>query len=242
MNKYMSKLLFLAGVVAVAYALFLWYPIYKAVKKSVSLIDRALPYQQTPTEATMHILVAGDSTGVGVGVEDIQDSIAGRIGKDFPQATIENISKSSSTLRDLLLSLGRAGDGEYNLVVLQIGANDITRFNSYTDIRNTLVEVLERASTLGQRVLVLTAGNVGSSPVFRWPLSSIISHRTRVVRSIFLEEVAKRPNVTYVDLFQERKDDVFLTDAARYFANDYFHPSGDGYGVWYMKIKPLLVP
>ncbi len=55
-----------------------------------------------------------------------------------------------------------------------------------------------------------------------------------------MAEVLKHPSTMYVDLFRERKDEIFNTDIPRYYAPDLFHPSGDGYGVWYSSLKALL--
>jgi lysophospholipase L1-like esterase len=125
-------------------------------------------------------------------------------------------------------------------VLLQIGANDITGRTPYDEIRSTLKRVLAQADTLSTKVVVMTAGNVGLAPAFKWPLSSYMTHRTREVRKIFMEEVAKHPNASYVDLFKERKDEIFNTDIPRYYAPDLFHPSADGYGVWFEQLKKKL--
>jgi len=41
-------------------------------------------------------------------------------------------------------------------------------------------------------------------------------------------------------LFKVAEEDIFLTDVDKYYASDYFHPSGDGYGIWYKDIKNKL--
>lgn len=51
---------------------------------------------------------------------------------------------------------------------------------------------------------------------------------------------AKQYNVTYIDLYEERNKDEFLKDPKKYFAKDMFHPSSDGYGLWYKKFKETL--
>ncbi len=221
------------------YALYVLRSVRRSVRLSAPLIAAAKPYEQRPTTAVMQILIAGDSTAVGVGTKP-EDSIAGRIGKDVPAAAVTNIGVSGLRLAGLKDALASRGENIYDLVVLQIGANDITGRTPYTVIRKTLGDVLQIADGLGKRVVIVTAGNVGASPAFRWPLSVYMTARTRMVRNIFMTEIAKHQNAAYVDLFEERKDDTFSTDIPRYYAADFFHPSAEGYAFWYRKIRPAL--
>ncbi len=56
------------------------------------LVKSALAYEQHPDKPSMRILIAGDSTGVGIGAKVPRNTIAGRLGRDFPHADITNIS------------------------------------------------------------------------------------------------------------------------------------------------------
>lgn len=226
-------------LVVLVYAIFLWNSVRRAIAMSVVIEASTVAYEQRPANSTMRILVAGDSTAVGVGARS-EDSIAGRIGKKYPRAEITNLGVSGLRLAGLKEKLSSRGENTYDLVLLQIGANDITGRTPYAGIRRTLGEVLHVADGLGARVIVMTAGNVGFSPVFRWPLSAYMTARTREVRTIFMSEIAKHPKAYYVDLFEEKKEDTFSKDITRYYAPDFFHPSGEGYGVWYAKL--LAVP
>jgi lysophospholipase L1-like esterase len=233
-------LIFLVAAVVVCYVLWAWNLIRVAIQRSILIEKTTVAYEQQPIGSTVQILVAGDSTAVGVGAKRSEDSVAGRIGKDVPNAAITNKGISGLKLSGLKSKLIELKDARYDLVVLQIGANDITGRTAYTEIRTTLIEVLDMAAVLGKKVVVLTAGNVGTSPAFAWPLNWYMTTRTRVVRRMFIAEIAKYPNTSYVDLFQELRDDDFSKDIERYYAPDFFHPSGDGYGLWYEKIRPVL--
>ncbi len=236
--KFSIILLGLFLACAVLYAFYVWHAVRRSIDISIGIIEKSEAYEQHPAVASSRILVAGDSTAVGVGAEPA-DSVAGRLGKDFPGADITNIGVSGLRLAGLKELLTHQ-KGPYDFVVLQIGANDITGRTPYENIRSELSEVLTLAGGLGKETLVLTAGNVGLSPAFHWPLSAYITARTRAVREIFITEVTKSPNAAYVDLFEEKEDDVFSTDIPRYYALDYFHPSADGYEVWYKKVRSKL--
>ncbi len=224
----------------VLYGFYQWTGIRSAISQSVDMIAHTVPYEQHPPSPNIKILVAGDSTAAGVGAPSAQ-SIAGRLGADLPAADIVNIGVSGIRLAALKENLAMHKDGNYDVLVLQIGANDVTGRTPYEDIRVELSDVLTLANTIASSTVVLTSGNIGLSPVFHFPVSSYLSERTREVRNIFMTEIAKHDNITYVDLFKERKDDVFLTDIKRYYATDLFHPSGEGYGVWYQEVGPRVM-
>lgn len=230
---------FIVGIGAL-YGFFVWHKVERSIEISKPIIAATKPYEQHPASPQLRILIAGDSIGVGVGSIKSGDSLAGRIGQDFPAADITNIAASGARLEGLEKALGAHEHSGYDIVVIVIGGNDITHNTSFADIRNTLQKVMIEAEHKGKRIIVLTAGNVGLCPAFKWPLSSLITYRTREVRKIFIEEIAKHPQASYIDLFNEREDEIFNTDIPRYYAPDLFHPSGDGYGVWYSKLKPLI--
>jgi lysophospholipase L1-like esterase len=230
------KFVILIGPLLVV-VLYFTYPLFHAIRVSKEIQQDAVPYEQHPENATMRILIAGDSTGVGTGATNPSDSIAGRIGKDFPNADITNISENGITLKELKNKLYAQPENVYDLVVLQIGANDITGFTSKRNIQSELEFVLNYAESHASSVVVLTAGNVGLAPVFRFPLSSILTSRTLMVKELFEKEAVNRASVTYVDLFKTAENEVFNTDIDRYYAKDRFHPSGEGYGEWYKDVR-----
>ncbi len=231
----------IAIVGTAGYGFYIWQAVSKSIEISKPLIKEAKAYEQQTSSSSKRILVAGDSTGVGVGAKDPKTSIAGRIGSIFTDANIINISVSGAKLADLEKKLQSVeGTGSFTFILLQIGANDITGHTTYDEVRATLGQILTQTDKLSTKVLVMTAGDVGLTPAFKWPLSSYITHRTKEIRKIFIEEVAKHPNATYVDLFKKRRDEIFNTDIPRYYAPDHFHPSGDGYGVWFEKLRLVL--
>lgn len=233
------KLLIASLVIVGITIIYVSYPIGRAISQHRSM-PAVSPYEQNPENPTMNILVAGDSTGVGTGVTDNRDSIAGRIGRDYPHAQITNISENGLTLAALAKKLTAHTEANYDMVVLQIGANDVVGVRGLGMIAPELRTVLDQAEAKGKRVVLITAGNIGLAPIFRWPLSAYLTKRTLAVRQLFMKEAATRNTVTYVDLFESAETDIFSTDITRYYALDRFHPSGAGYGVWYEKVQQVI--
>ncbi len=233
----MKILLTLTSVLVIG--IFYAYPFYRATKVSMQMEERTTPYEQSPTNPSMKILIAGDSTGVGTGATEAKDSTSGRIGSLYPNAAITNISENGLKLEGLEQKLSSVTD-TYDLIVLQIGANDIVRLTSFKNIEQRAESVLTLAESRTDKVLVLTSGNIGSSPTFRWPLSALMDYRTKKVRGIFISKISNHPKASYVDLYKERKDDEFAKDPQKYYAADKFHPSSDGYAIWFERMKAVL--
>lgn len=209
------------------------------VKKGVALSDATVPFSRISPGAPMRILIAGDSSAVGVGASDPAFSTAGRFGALYPHAEIVNIGVNGLRLAGLDAKLDNLPAGTFDLVVLQIGANDITHRTPSDAVERDLRSVLAKAKKLSEKVLVLHTGDLGRAPI--WPplIGAYISANVRRIRDIYLR-VVPLMGALYVDLYGARIDDIFATDLYRYYAEDLFHLSGDGYGVWFDEIKKVL--
>jgi len=195
-------------------------------------------FERDDPAADLKILFLGDSTAVGTGAKTNSGSVAGYFGQDFPQAKIVNVSRNGLKIGELRRNFPLV-NGHYNLLVLQIGANDILRFTPYKEIEKDLSALVDRARMLAATVVILHSGNVGLAPVFSWPFNVIYTGRSRAVRDIYIR-TARAKGVFYIDLFAEGKADPFTLDIDRYYAPDYLHPSTDGYRQWYEKIRLTL--
>lgn len=253
------KIVIIISASALLWLIWLAYPIYSSARISKGVMAKARAYERhVPAADTtdapknnpaggafepMRILVMGDSTAVGAGAYDPADTTAGRLGSKYPDADIENISRNGMQLAELserVTTLVGTMNRKYDLMLIQIGANDVTHFTALESVRSLLSNIVDEASTHADRVVILSSGNIGLSPVFHFPISAILSKRNRDVRAIYIEEVSKRPNVYYVDLYRDRKDDMFSKDIDRYYAADHFHPTSDGYAVWFEEIEKVI--
>jgi len=83
-------------------------------------------------------------------------------------------------------------------------------------------------------VVTLTA-NIGLAPLFFWPLSRVLSDRTRRVRDLF-RATCRNEGAQFVDFFHEAGADPFSREPRRYFGTDGLHPSADSYRHCYAQI------
>jgi lysophospholipase L1-like esterase len=236
---------FLPVLEVLAIVIFIWgaystYLIYHAISISKNVLETIVPFERHPEKPTMKILVVGDSTAVGTGASTSTDSTAGRLGTTYPTADVTNISENGLKLTGLVTILINLDANHYDLILAQIGANDITGLTPLDSIKEELNKVLKFASSHGTDVIILHSGNIGLSPVFKFPVAEFMTYRTLKVRSIYMNAVTAYPNVHYVDLFKNAQDDIFSTDINKYYAADRFHPSSDGYAVWYEAISKYL--
>lgn len=127
----------------------------------------------------------------------------------------------------------------YEYVIVQIGGNDIVRFSNTKKLRTDIEYVLKEARRISDKVYLMTSGNVGDAPMLPRPFAFLWERQTLIVRDIF-KDVAISSGVTYVDLFMKGDKDPFAEDPSRYYAKDFFHLSGEGYGLWYTELEKVL--
>ncbi len=226
-------------LVVVGYTVFSFIRMQGLIRESQVLVRGSIPYQRAVSEATENVLFVGDSTGVGVGATRPEDSLAGRLAQDHPNWTIENLSVSGRKVAELLPVFDGLGEKQYERVVVQIGGNDITRFTEIGALEADINSVLVAAKRVGKDVILLSCGNVASALLFPRPAAFLWEKRTLLVRDIFMK-AAHEQGVTYVDLYRDKKTDPFFLEPYRFHAADLFHPSSEGYGLWYQEFKKAL--
>ena len=205
----------------------------------IQLAQQAVPYEQHPANPTHHFLVIGDSTAVGTGASSPTDSTAGLLGNDYPTADIVNKGVNGSRVADLTSRFSEFSDDEFDLVLIQIGGNDIVRFTNLTTLEADLITVLTEANRVGKQVVILHCGNFGTAKLL--PLGSrwLFTQRTAKLRSIY-QRLAPQYQAQYVDIWRLGDADPFARDPSTYYASDYFHPSSAGYADWYELTKQML--
>ncbi|WOJ92594.1 SGNH/GDSL hydrolase family protein [Congregibacter variabilis] len=208
-----------------------------AIARSGDLAKASEPFSQKPVHSQRKILVVGDSTAVGTGATSAKDSIAGRIAADFPGTTVLNLARDGVLTAAVPAQLERAPQDQYDLIVMQVGGNDALRFTRRNHLREAIESSLTAATAVSPQVLLVSVGDLGEAPSVPWPLSKLLSYRSRVVRDIFLE-AASNKNVHFLDLLRLSKEgSPFKKNPKKYYAKDGLHPSSDGYGVWYQNLR-----
>lgn len=209
------------------------------------LAQRSEPLQHAPADATLRLLIVGDSTGVGTGASDPQHSLAGLLAQAYPRLRIDNRASDGATFAQVIGQL-EATTARYDLVLVQAGGNDVIRLRPLDTVRADIDRVAVLARARGGRVLLMPAGNVGNAPFFFAPVSWFMSSRARSMHG-FVREAAARHEAVYVNLFKEKADDPFAQQPGLN-ADDGLHPSDTGYRLWFDelmaqgRLAPVLAP
>jgi len=220
-------------LVVAAYVAYEYIRMSALIRVSGVLVAEAQPYQSGT--GTVSVLVLGDSTAVGVGATS-SESVAGRLGA-YLHASVENHAKSGAVTADLAGQIAQAKNTRYDIVLIQIGANDIIRFHAPSTTAAQLDAALASLQPKSDRIVLLTAGKVGEAPLFPRLFGWLWTWQTARLREQFMTTLAKH-NAAYVDLYA--KPDPFNADPARYYAPDGLHLTGDGYAFWFDALRETV--
>jgi len=204
------------------------------------LIARVTPYEQVGNDGGS-ILVIGDSTGYGTGAARSGESIAGRIGADYPSYSITNNSVNGRKIAGAMeVAQGLADSDRYDLIVLQIGANDLIAGVEADVVASDSQQLIEAVIPHTQKIIVISAGNIGATPLFAGDQAARYTDASRQFDQQMAILGQTYDDMDFVSLFDEPADDPFVEKPDIYTAIDGLHPTSAGYGIWYQKAKPYF--
>ncbi len=218
-------------------------PLLQRLIKSSWLILTVAPYEQVGTGPGV-IFVAGDSTAYGTGASKAAYSVAGQLGAAFPEYTVTTDAVNGRLIAELIPVLTkRAEEPVVDLLLIQIGGNDVLRSRPIAAIEADIRAVLALAKTQARHVVFMSTGNIGAAPYFATTgvPDQTLEAQTRAARAVY-QQVSAELGVDYVDLFIEPADDPFLQEAGVYMASDGLHPSDAGYAAWFKSLLPVVMP
>lgn len=234
----MSKILLVLVSLVALYLLGAGIKFYKTVQVSKELIRSTAVYEKVSEDDSRPVLVLGDSTAVGVGANTREETTAGQVSAYLEATSVENYAKSGAFVENLSEQIAQAKFNQYELILIQIGANDIVRLHSPEKTAALLVQTLK---TLPQakRVIVLSAGDVGGAPLFPIFLRPLYTNRTLAYHAAFEKSVSST-GATYINLYTSPSRKVINDDPDVYLAADGFHPSSAGYKLWFDEIRAVV--
>jgi len=209
--------------------------------KAKELGKKVTPFSKINPGAEEKILVIGDSTSLGVGSENPNKSLAGRLSCDFPNASICNLSKNAMEVSTLLKELTAVSHMHYDIIMMHIGGIDTLKYTSMTKLSKNLNDIFNIAKKMNpDKIILVSMNNVGAAPVFKYSLlRPLYSSRSRKIRDFFSAE-CKKHEIIHADLFAEKKEDSLSRNPKKFYAADGIHPTDEGYGLWYDKIKKQI--
>ncbi|MGH2710868.1 MAG: SGNH/GDSL hydrolase family protein, partial [Actinomycetota bacterium] len=199
--------------------------------------------------------------GVASSVEPLRmawvgDSVVAGVGASGPEATVPHLvatglrrpvrldvfavsgERVAGAISDLVPRLERLAQPP-QVVVVEIGANDVTHLTGLDEFRAAYDELMARVAAVGaEHVFALGIPAFHTTPRFLQPLRAIVGWRARRIDEQ-VRESAHAFDATYVNISGETGD-VFGAEPDRYYASDDFHPSDAGYELWAAAVLQAL--
>ena len=201
-------------------------------RRGQNLDDVELTHGDAGTATAVWI---GDSTAYGVGVTDAREGVAARVAGVRDERVVM-LAVSGDTLADVRRDqLPRLTELEPRRIYVSVGANDVTHLTSKDDFAEAYRALL-RSLPAEAEVVVLGVPDMGAPPRLAQPLRAVAGFRGRQLDAVVRDAVAdaksaRSAETTYVDIAGPTGP-PFRRDPDRYFADDRYHPSADGYELW----------
>lgn len=198
-----------------------------------------------PADGTpLHVVVVGDSTTTGPGLERPDDIWVRQFARKLEgyRVKVTSFAVSGARVADvrrdqLEPALASAGD----ITFVAVGANDAMHGTPLHRVERGLDDVVGALVQVSPMVVVCGVGDLGTVPRFLPPLDLVMRARGRAVDAV-CARVADRHRALKVDMWGLTTH-AFRTDPEM-FSADLFHPSAKGHAVWaeaaYVTVAPHL--
>jgi lysophospholipase L1-like esterase len=214
---------------------------WRGVGRARSLAAQGRRFERRLAAQGTTILILGDSTGVGVGARLPEESIAGLLAADFPNADIVNVSESGARIADTVAQASKcnASGWHFDMAVLHVGGNDIVQATSTDKLTESCEALMQELSRLAHRTVWLGPPNLGWAPLFPPPYSWLMAARSRVASAVFARSAAQH-GVAFVDFSAPMHAIHFGKRRRQHFASDGFHPNSSSYRYGYAAARQAM--
>jgi lysophospholipase L1-like esterase len=193
------------------------------------------------TMAEARIVVLGDSTVTGPGLESCTDLWSHRVARRLAlehRVRLVSLAVGGSRAHDVLVrQVPDALALEPHLAVVSVGANDATHATPLRKVESDLDAIAAAFGEIGTGVVLAGLGDLGNIPRLAFPLKVLASMRSRAVDRIHARVAARHGHAVKVPIAQ-RCDDFFRSADA--FCPDLFHPNRAGHAVWADAAYPVI--
>jgi lysophospholipase L1-like esterase len=187
------------------------------------------------------MLILGDSTGVGVGASLPEESIAGLLAADYPDADIVNVAVSGARIADAIAQVQQCLDAglRFDLALLHVGGNDVVADTPLKQLADDCDTLLRGLAGLAVRTAWLGPPDLGLAPLFPRPYAWVMASRSRAASQVF-SAAAARHDVVFVDFSAPSHVAHFRKQRRNHFAIDGFHPNSASYKYGYATTRQML--
>jgi len=190
-------------------------------------------------------VVIGDSTSVGQGAKVQTDNYSCQYAqlvllKQHPAIKIYNLAVSGAKTEDVSAKQVEATIAlDPDLIMLSIGANDVTGLGNVEDFRRNYTMILQQLTRTKAKIVLLNIPAFSTSPLLWEPYKSAAHWQAGKFNEIIQEIAKTESNIRVVDIYRGTEPD-FRRFPKLNFSQDKFHPSSAGYEVWTRVIAQTL--
>jgi lysophospholipase L1-like esterase len=212
----------------------LLFPQSRVVLSQLPLLGEAsgLRYGKIPGADPVRLLVFGDSTAAGVGVEYQSEGLAGVVSRELEErfgrgVTWQMYGRSGVTSAELrAFFLPSATSEQFDVIFLSIGVNDVMHLRQKRQFADDLAAILDALRQTSPEAWIIVPGvprmeRFDSLPD---PLSSILGARAHRINRGARQVIEGRYRVVHTQ--------PWPIGTPGFFASDDFHPSAIGYAAW----------
>ncbi len=181
------------------------------------------------------VVVLGDSTSQGIGAATPQETygavVARRLAGEGRAVRLVNLGVSGANTGNVLRNqLPRQEPLDPDLVLLSVGANDVTGWTPTEQYAGQMRRILDKLVETKAEIAVLDVPAIVSAPLLPLPARLVFDVRTHWYNRELREIVEGRGGVTLVPIYEETRE-PFERDRTN-FSADLYHPSSKGYELW----------
>ena len=236
-----EKATLLVATAAVAGAVIEIAAFWRRIGRARRFAQAGRRFERRLSTQAARVLVLGDSTGVGVGAAQPEESIAGLLAVDYPDADIVNIAVSGTRVAGAIAQarLCAAAGIRFDLALLHVGANDVVVDTPLDRLAADCDTLLQALGQIALRTVWLGPPDLGIAPLFPRPYAWVMGARTRAAARVFAA-AARRHGAVFVD-FSAPDHVAYLKQRRRQsFAVDGFHPNSASYQYGYATARHML--
>ncbi|GAC1329994.1 MAG: hypothetical protein NVSMB13_17840 [Mycobacteriales bacterium] len=193
--------------------------------------------------ADLRLVVAGDSTAVGLGAGSNAATVGGRLAARLAvesgrRVLVSSVAVSGARSRDLPGQAAAALAARPDLVVVLVGANDATHGARRSGVRRDLGVAVRMLTDRRIPVVLATSPDLGAARNFAQPLRLVLAWQGRRVAAAEDAAVTEAGGVAVP--LGRLTGPTFRADPST-LSRDEFHPSEHGYSVWADAIAPAVL-
>ena len=205
-------------------------------------VSTTIGEERPGTPLVLHAL--GDSTIAGIGVDEASESLPQQVASKVSDALDRPVrlvghGVSGAVTSDILDQVDDVPREGVDVIVIEVGSNDVTHRTKLDDLEADTRRMLEDATARSPIVVFGSSGKL-NTPNFLQPLRWVVMWRASAVRGRQERIAREHDEVSFVNVAEEVAPE-FERIGPSSNSSDGFHPSAKGYEAWARPLAERVV-